>query len=548
MVAPSQEQEPKIAQKPEKIKSGEFSEVKEKLPGRSLETAFAGGERIIDEPTAKQIKLDDLIDYYLAPTFDGDYYEYLRKNGQENAGKTAGRLGRLLEEKTPLDGVALKLRQDFLKDLVGPEVGGEKSNIEQRVKIQELRGLADSLRTDLDKELLKINNSDSLREAIDDLKFNLFYLDFYKKSGFDRQLNGIKENLAGGGVESAFMRELQVDLDQMSDELKRHSEQLEQSGIRDKFSNFIKVLEGRLAKGIYDAKGLNFSKTIGFNSVEEFDRACSDIADKGKLVEGFSRKLYAFSDLLIFAAMILEKKLKPMEITEDNAIEFREMRNPHLCRHSGYNNKNKVVGADLVLTPDQPNVILTGKNAAGKSKCAEAAILNALLAQNTGFGFVSGGRYSMRRQLTFLRSIPEEAGEAQFSRGQKEMRAVAAEVEQSKDKNLLVMDEILTSTDSLGAISLVLAMLEHNAEKGGMGILTIHSRDLEVVRANNLAPSVSFLKAKEGKGGKMTYQWEEGVGRADPIALAKEAGLSAEVIKLAQKIKNGIEKAEAASK
>lgn len=501
--------------------SGTKEKIKSK--GLTLETAFAGDEILIPKETALDIKLDDLV-YYLTgqssiPSYDARtrIVENFRWNSV-----------REMLERTPKGPEAIRLRQNAIADLIAedrPEAHeGRKAILSQG--LEKVLTLLEMLGTDFPESLRTTNQWNEANAVLNFFTDAAAEIYFQKTEDFLKEISG-----------SSFIGEIKKSIVAARAAFVRYRAELEKSDL----ATHLRVAgEARRTLKITKSDKEFAEAQKAYETAEGAARdAFPKLPKKGKEFEKFAAELYNLSKFISAALVVLERGLKRVEIVDENVFELHGARHPFLMQQLG---KERTVPQDIHVSSGQPNVIMTGDNATGKSKRVETVLLNAPLAQSFGYALAEGGRYAPRSELAYVHTLNVNVEENQYSRGQKEMFAFVQMVQGLKKNSVVVMDEILTSTDSMGAIAIVLAVLEENGKNGGMSFLTIHSRDLEEIQRLGLAPSVQFLKPKEGEGGKKTFQWEEGVGRADPIALAKSFGLPENLLERAAKIKEALEK------
>ncbi len=493
----------------------------EEIKGRSLESAFYSEENsIIDDQTRQQIDLQGFTQYLLRDTTRMDQKTDMMAFSDssvnwDQVNKVQGKI-----ENAPRDHETVRLRQELLTNLVSDGNGKKKIIIEN----------FDNFRKVLDdaNELLDIPFKET-----DDLKGvqqNITVINFFKEGRSTEKIDQLHKLVGEIPEHSQFMQEFKAAVDSLKSANAELVGWVKQSDMDVQLGMMADMMKSSPDKLPADFK---------FESKDDYRDAVNEMNEKFNDIREYSATLSQFDMFLDFSEVIVNHDLNKVELTDENIIEFKGARNPILVRSKG---KDNVVPADISITPEHPNVVVTGDNATGKSKLVETVLFNSLMAQTIGYSFSEGGKYSPRGSITHLQSSKSEVTDTQYSRGQNEMKAIAGAVDGMGEKDLIILDEFLTSTDSVGAMSIVIAILEKNSAKGGMSMLTIHSRDLERIKENNIAPSLQFLKAKEGEPGENTYQWEEGIGRADPIRLAEDAGLPDDVLARASEIQRELEK------
>lgn len=506
---------------PERISESKPSKEKEKQK-KNLHAAFEyvpEAERIIDHDTAYKMKLWEFSQFLL-------YGNIMIGRGESREPTEKTNLIIIIFEQiqqAPTDVKAIKLRQELINDLIASDVKGDSKD---RVKkLNELRDYVRGNCSNLSMDFIPVANETG------QIKDNLNTFEYYLGGHALKLIESAEDKFNGLTGRSAFFIEMKESFSKVKPAIEQYVEKLRKSNVKPQLEALLAYQQTNDEK--YRAK-------LSIKNSQEFRTVIDELNTKGKVIENFIGNLASFGLLLTLSEVVIERKLRKAEIVEGNIIEFKEARHPFLIERKG---RKGVVPFDISITNEKPNIIVTGDNGTGKTVLVDTIQLNSLLLQTIGYGFIKSGRYSPRKQISQQRALAAtEVDETQYSRGQREMMAFSKVIDGLKNENLFTMDEFLTSTDSVGSLSIILALLESNAKKGGIGLLTIHSRDLKKIRDKNLAPSVQFIRAKEAGDGKKSHQWEEGIGRANPIALAKEVGLPADILKRAKEIQNSIEK------
>ncbi len=226
----------------------------------------------------------------------------------------------------------------------------------------------------------------------------------------------------------------------------------------------------------------------------------------------FLWEVSAISELAQVAKFILEENLQPVRLKGAGPTRFVKA-----C-HPGIDERSRVP-VSFKVSPDKPIVVLTGQNGCGKSKFVETVLLNLIYAQSIGFAFCKSGTLGVPRQLFKMIGASDSNS---FScqggiRGQREMAALASRL--AGDKTLdpfVVLDEFLTSTDSAGALAVLLATAEDISRRGGIVFATLHNRYVENIHSASIGNLVQLLRPAP----RRPYQWTKGVARADVIQLA----------------------------
>ncbi len=268
-------------------------------------------------------------------------------------------------------------------------------------------------------------------------------------------------------------------------------------------------------------------KPDGVLSEKQFATYVKRAQNSAGFLKEICQELDNLSIFIVLAEVVKANELKPVEIVEGQAIDFKGALHPFLVHELGRKN---VVPQDVSFSNNQAIEVLTGLNATGKSKRVETVALNCVLAQNTGYAYAEGGHYSPRSRFCFIGATEQpRADEVGESYGEHEMRLFIEQLKKLPPGSMLLIDEALRSTDSTGASAILIAALEDHARSGGIGMHTIHSREMLEYYQRGLTPSVQYISAKVSASGEATYTWEAGVGRAQPVELAVKLGIKPEI-------------------
>ena len=265
------------------------------------------------------------------------------------------------------------------------------------------------------------------------------------------------------------------------------------------------------------------------------DLMTSKIRNENDKLREFEKNMEKVYQLVGLGKCILDKNWGKRELTsnDDEGLELYGVDSLSI---------DNFVPFDIKFKPGCRAIVVTGDNGTGKTILGEAISVNEAATQATGYGPCKKSKGKIFSEVVLAKPIPEIPGETQYSRGEIEMRYFVDIMNNLKPGALLIMDEVLTSTDSMGALSLLMACIEKKTQEGSYVILMIHSRLLEKLYEADVVSGVQYIRAVEGEDDKKTYKWEEGVGVADALKLAKRMGLSDELVNRARKIQGVLEK------
>jgi hypothetical protein len=115
-----------------------------------------------------------------------------------------------------------------------------------------------------------------------------------------------------------------------------------------------------------------------------------------------------------------------------------------------------------------PSVLLTGPNAAGKSSCLRAVLVNALLAQTLTVCYARLAKISPFHHIDSQISVPDDKERASLF--ESECLRCAGTLEQLRlhpdDRHLVVIDELLSSTNPIDGMSAAFAVAKRIGDHG----------------------------------------------------------------------------------
>lgn len=306
--------------------------------------------------------------------------------------------------------------------------------------------------------------------------------------------------------------------------------------VRDALCSLNKKLETQgVPQAIEHADLYPFSKKTPFKSpahLQDFFR--KELAPEGEVLNRFLQAVSALDTYLCVVGFIYENHLKPVTIVGSGGTRFSQMVHPDM-RHRG------PVPVSFTLDPQKPITIITGHNGTGKTKTIETLFLNTIYAQSIGFVFAQGGTLgTLRTEFNFISGKGSSPMQNTVeSTGQRDMaefvQALCGEGGHSTYA-LDAIDEALTSTDGLGALSVLLAVLMDRAERGTFSLVTLHNRAVARIPGTPLEDHIQLLRP-----GRSRYSWTQGVAHADAIKLAEHSGLPQSLVTRALEIQRSLE-------
>lgn len=198
--------------------------------------------------------------------------------------------------------------------------------------------------------------------------------------------------------------------------------------------------------------------------------------------------------------------------TEDSScvLELSDMWHPILS------DVPKLVRNSLKLPP---SVLLTGPNAAGKSSCMRAVLVNVLLAQTLTVCYARSARISPFHHMDSQISVPDDKERASLF--ESECMRCAGTLERIRqhpdERHLVVIDELLSSTNPIDGMSAAFAVAkrigEHN--RNCCALISTHYTYLSRLCLEDERPYQALRMTARIEGDNITYPYrlEAGVSR-----------------------------------
>jgi DNA mismatch repair ATPase MutS len=188
--------------------------------------------------------------------------------------------------------------------------------------------------------------------------------------------------------------------------------------------------------------------------------------------------------------------------------------------------------------------LVYGMNASGKSSLMKAVGIATILAQTGCFVPATSFQYSPFRSL-FTRILNTDNLWAGLSSFAVEMTELAEILRRADPRSLVLGDEVCSGTESMSAMSLVGATLEHLSKRGARFIFATHLHGLQEIPAVASIPlRVWHLQVRfEPKTQKLTYDRTLHPGAGSSLyglEVAKAMAIPFEVLESAHAIRKGL--------
>lgn len=278
----------------------------------------------------------------------------------------------------------------------------------------------------------------------------------------------------------------------------------------------------------------------------EYELFCDvrrQVSDKLRQIQ---QNAYALShiDVLVSLADVADKNSYSKPILDNGEIiEIKGGRHPVVEKMLG---TNMFVPNDTYLDNDDSRLmIITGPNMAGKSTYMRQIALITLMAQMGSFVPAESAHIGIVDKIFTRVGASDDLATGQ-STFMLEMNEVAEILSSATRKSLIIYDEIGRGTSTFDGMSIARAVLEHTANKSGIGAKTVFATHYHELTA--LAGTVDGVKnyqtAVKKRGDDIVFLRKIISGATDDsygIEVAKLAGLPEDIINNAKSILKSIE-------
>lgn len=238
----------------------------------------------------------------------------------------------------------------------------------------------------------------------------------------------------------------------------------------------------------------------------------------------------------VFARAHLAERMQATApvLDAEGRVELRAARHPLLLTQQWRDPAREVVPVDLVLSPDQPLLLITGPNAGGKTIALKTLALLSLMAQaGCHLPVADRSRLPVFGRLYAIIGDDQSVAEnlSTFSAFVKQIRQV---LDEADARSLVLLDELGAGTDPDEGAALAQAILEELAERGALVVATTHLEPLRGFasthpRARNA--SVEFDATTLAPTFRLVY---DRPGQSWALAIAARLGLSTALVTRAE--------------
>ena len=221
-------------------------------------------------------------------------------------------------------------------------------------------------------------------------------------------------------------------------------------------------------------------------------------------------------------------------LDRDGRVQLEAARHPLLLAQQWRDPARDVVPVDLMLSPEQPLLLITGPNAGGKTIALKTLALLSLMAQaGCHVPAAEHSRLPIFERLYAVIGDDQSVAEnlSTFSAFVKQIRQV---LDEADGRSLVLLDELGAGTDPDEGAALARAILEELSDRGALVVATTHLEPLRgfaatYARARNA--SVEFDSATLAPTFRLVY---DRPGQSWALAIAARLGLSPGLIARAE--------------
>jgi DNA mismatch repair protein MutS2 len=216
-------------------------------------------------------------------------------------------------------------------------------------------------------------------------------------------------------------------------------------------------------------------------------------------------------------------------------LDFRQARHPLLLHNRRVDKTaQEVVPIDLKLTPERRFLIISGANAGGKTVALKTLGLLTLMVQSGIPIPVAEGSEFCPFTAVFADIGDPQDLHLHLSTFSAHLQRILAALRELPERALILMDELGTATDPTEGGALALALLQAFYQRGAYGAATTHLPILKSF-AQKTDGFVNAAVVFNEETRRPTYRLAYGVvGASNALKIAREMGLSPEILEMAE--------------
>ncbi|MBI5699911.1 DNA mismatch repair protein MutS [Candidatus Saganbacteria bacterium] len=288
---------------------------------------------------------------------------------------------------------------------------------------------------------------------------------------------------------------------------------------------------------------LNAEERLKDMEYKIFCEVREQVAEHTKELQSIARQLARIDVLLSLAEVAVANNFCRPRITGSADIRITESRHPVVEKTLG---EQKFTPNNIVMDAESRFLMITGPNMAGKSTYMRQVALICLMAQIGSFVPAASAELAIiDRIFTRIGAMDDIfSGQSTFML---EMTETANILKNATENSLIILDEIGRGTATFDGMSIAAAVAEYIHEKiKAKTLFATHYHEITQLAEKHPGMKNFNVLVKE-VGEEITFLHKIAEGPADKsygIAVAKLAGLPAEVVKRAREVYNTLEMAE----
>lgn len=273
---------------------------------------------------------------------------------------------------------------------------------------------------------------------------------------------------------------------------------------------------------------------------EIFDHLCKEVLARADDILMAADAVAVIDVSSAFAALASEENYCRPTIDDSLVFNIEAGRHPVVEQTTKKTGSGSFIANDCELgSKDAASLwLVTGPNMAGKSTFLRQNALIAILAQAGGYVPADAAHIGVADRIFSRVGASDD-----ISRGRStfmvEMVETAAILNQAKERSIVVLDEIGRGTSTFDGLSIAWATVEHLHDKNRCrALFATHYHEMTALAEQLTRLKNVSMRVREWKG-DVVFLHEVGEGAADRsygVAVARLAGLPAEVVERASKI------------
>jgi DNA mismatch repair protein MutS2 len=214
------------------------------------------------------------------------------------------------------------------------------------------------------------------------------------------------------------------------------------------------------------------------------------------------------------------------KFSEQGVLDIRNGRHPALLLNKAESGKDTVVPLNLILSPDENLLVITGPNTGGKTVALKTVGLLSLMAASGLFVPADPKSQFLLFERIFADIGDEQSIESSLSTYSSHLNHIRIALDESNDRSLVLLDELGAGTDPDEGSAMGQAVIEHLSAKRCYAIVTTHQGKLKAL-AGNVRGVINGSMEFDTQKLRPTFKFNAGVpGSSYAVEIARKLGLS----------------------